>query len=72
MQDDDKKAVKAFASLSMNQSNALKRNPKVSDMYFTFCSKTGNNLQRGIKVSVASDTSGMVVIGPWSGRPIRA
>ncbi|EMD69245.1 hypothetical protein COCSADRAFT_105516 [Bipolaris sorokiniana ND90Pr] len=31
VQDDDKKAVKAFASLSMNQSNALKRNPKGYD-----------------------------------------
>lgn len=30
--DDDKKAVKAFTSLSMNQSNALKRNPKVSSV----------------------------------------
>ncbi|KAJ5065738.1 hypothetical protein J3E72DRAFT_437419 [Bipolaris maydis] len=31
VQDDDKKAVKAFTSLSMNQSNALKRNPKGYD-----------------------------------------
>ena len=29
VKDDEKKAVKAFTSLSMNQSNALKRNPKV-------------------------------------------
>ena len=29
--DDDRKAVKAFTSSSMNQSNALKRNPKVSE-----------------------------------------
>ncbi|KNG50287.1 hypothetical protein TW65_03207 [Stemphylium lycopersici] len=31
VEDDDKKAVKAFTSLSMNQSNALKRNPKGYD-----------------------------------------
>jgi uncharacterized protein (DUF2461 family) len=29
VQDDEKKAVKAFTNLPMNQSNALKRNPKV-------------------------------------------
>ncbi|CAN9428732.1 unnamed protein product [Alternaria alternata] len=31
VKDDEKKAVKAFTSLSMNQSNALKRNPKGYD-----------------------------------------
>jgi len=32
VKDDEKKAVKAFTSLSMNQSNALKRNPKASPL----------------------------------------
>ncbi|KAB2103279.1 hypothetical protein AG0111_0g8145 [Alternaria gaisen] len=36
VKDDEKKAVKAFTSLSMNQSNALKRNPKASPLCFTF------------------------------------
>jgi len=33
--DDDKKAVKAFTTLPMNRSNALKRNPKVSEVCCT-------------------------------------
>lgn len=43
--DDDKKVVKAFTNLPMNQSNALKRNPKVSDVC---CTKApcGNQLPR--------------------------
>ncbi|RYO07388.1 hypothetical protein AA0119_g2334 [Alternaria tenuissima] len=36
VKDDEKKAVKAFTSLSMNQSNALKRNPKASPLCFAF------------------------------------
>ncbi|KAF7676409.1 hypothetical protein GT037_005914 [Alternaria burnsii] len=36
VKEDEKKAVKAFTSLSMNQSNALKRNPKASPLCFTF------------------------------------
>jgi hypothetical protein len=32
VQNDEKKAVKTFTNLTTNQSNALKRNPKVSDL----------------------------------------
>lgn len=56
--DDDRKAVKAFTSSTTNQSNALKRNPKVSDEHFCDVSSRTSNA-RGIKVSTTPDMSAL-------------